>query len=265
MCSTRRRALRARPPGRRSRPSSSSRRHPRRGPGAEQGRLRQVRLEDLLLDALPDLPLRPRRSRPREGRLDGRVGLRRPLAPPELPGPEADPAPLLRLARGVRAEQHHPELHPGGGRGVRRAGAQPDGPPDRPPRREAPEADRPRADPHLPVRDPLRRAALPGAHVEHPDLVHGGDGLLLRERRGREGPDVHPRRGELRPDSPDHARQHRRLPGLPLRPRLLRLRRGRVGEGRRPRARLRVPVVPRARTSPRPSSGRSRSSPTTST
>ena len=65
-----------------------------------------LQLEDLPLDALRHLLLRPRRGLAPEGRLVRRERLRRHLAGAQLPDPEADQHHLLRDALRVRADQH---------------------------------------------------------------------------------------------------------------------------------------------------------------
>ena len=145
------------------------------------------------------------------------------------------------------------ELHPGRRRRVRAAHAQPDGPARRPARREAPEADRPRADARLPVRDPLRRQLHPRLHLRRAAVADRGHGLLLRQRRGRQGRQMVLRDAVLADQVPEIAeRGDLRLLRLPLRPRGLRLHRGGVGPGRRARLRLRVPRPARAQHRPRP-------------
>ena len=92
---------------------------------------------------------------------------------------------------------------PEGDRRLRPADAQPHGPARRPARREAREADRARADARLPVRDLLRRQLHPRLHLRRAPVADGGHGLLLRQRRGREGRHGPARRGPERPGPGD--------------------------------------------------------------
>ena len=150
-----------------------------------------------------------------------------------LPDPGADAADRLRDPLGVRAEQHHPELHPRGHRRLRHPGAQPHGAAGRPAGSAADGADPARADPHLPVPHPVRRQTRPRRRRRAAAVVHGGHGQL--HGRGRVGarPDVHARRGGQRPHPVGDLSQVERLLRLPLRPRGVRLHRGEVRARRR--------------------------------
>ena len=189
---------------------------------------------------------------PAEGRVLRRERLRRHLAVPELPDSEADQHHLLRDPHRIRADEHARRLHSRRRGRLRPADAQPDGPADRHARRGAPEAHRPRAHARLPVRDFLRRQLHPGVHLGRAAVADGRHGLLLRLRRGLEGHDGPPRRRPRRPGPRDRRAGHLRLLRVPLRPRRLRLHRGRVGQGRRAGLRLRVPRTARAEHRPRP-------------
>ena len=68
-----------------------------------------------------------------------------------------------------------------------------------PPDEKLAAADRARAHARLPVRDPFRRELPARRDHQCPPVVHGRHGVLLRQRRGQQGPDGAARRRPLRP------------------------------------------------------------------
>ena len=167
------------------------------------------------------------------------------------------PKPINIIYYGTHSEFEQtntmPRLPAGGHRRVRAADPQPDGPSDRRARRRSLQKLIAHELTHVFQFEILFGGNfIRAVHLGRAAVAHRGHGLLLRQRRGREGQDGPARRRPGGPGPRDRGAADLRLLRLPLRARRLRLHGVGVGQRRRPGLRLRVPRPARAEHRPRP-------------